>query len=113
MADSELDTVLEKIRQVFPGSNPKEILSCLEEYGIESHEPEKYRVYLAILKLCEEQKLTDPSHYVKAAKMDFRDVLAWAEYPNQIDHGPTRDPKVSARLKRQDKEQYQAWLEKT
>lgn len=113
MTDFQLDAVLEKIRLVFPGRDPKEILSCLEDYGAESRETEKYRVYLAILKLCEEEKLSDPSPYVKAAKQDFRDVLAWAEYPNQMKHGPARDPEQSARLIKQDQEQLQAWLSKT
>jgi hypothetical protein len=70
-------------------------------------------VYLAILKLCEEEKLSDPSLNVEAAKQDFRDVLAWAEYPNQMKHGPTKDPEQSARPIKQDNEQLQAWLSKT
>ncbi len=84
MTESQIDAVMKKIRQVFPSRDPKEILSCLEAYGTESYETGKYRVYLAIVKLCDEEKLSDPSRYVKMAKQDFRDVLAWAEYPNQM-----------------------------
>lgn len=112
MTDFQLDAVLKRIRQVFPDRDPNEILSCLEDYGTESYETGKYRVYLAILKLCEEEKLSDPSRYVKAAKKDFRDVVARAEYPNQMKHGPVSDPEQSARLKKQDEEQFQAWLNK-
>ena len=110
---SQLDIVLKKIRQVFPDRDAKEILTSLEAYGTESYETGKYRVYLAILKLCDEEKLSDPSSYVRAAKQDFRDVVAWAEYPNQMKFGLARDPKESAKLIKQDAEQYQAWLKKT
>ena len=106
-------TVLKKIRQVFPKREPQEILACLEAYGTESHETGRYRVYLAILKLCDEENLSDPSGYVKAAKQDFRDILAWAEYPNQMKCGPAKNSEKSAALIKMDEEQYQAWLNTT
>ena len=106
----ELEIVLKKIHQVFPGKKYQEILSILESYGIKPHETGRVRVYLAILKLCDEEGLSDPSHYVKAAKTDFRDVLAWAEYPNKMKFGPTKDPVKSAELTKKDQEQYDAWL---
>lgn len=106
----DLEIVLKKIHQVFPGRKSQEILSILEAYGIEPHETGRVRVYLAILKLCDEERLSDPSHYVKAAKTDFRDILAWAEYPNKMKFGPTRDPVKSAELTKKDQEQYNAWL---
>ena len=108
----QLVTVLKKIRQVFPDKEESKILAILEVYGIEPYEKEKYRVYLAILKLCDEEILTEPSEYVKVAKQDYRDVLAWAEYPNQIKFGPTKDPEKSAELIKKDAKQYQAWLNK-
>lgn len=113
MNNHRIELVLDKIRQVFPSKDPQEILSILEDYGTEDWEHGKYRVYLAILKLCDEERLSDPTKYVKVAKQDYRDVLAWAEYPNQMKHGPTKDPKVRERLKRLDNQQYQAWLDKT
>ena len=70
-------TMLKKIRQVFPQGNPQEIITCLEAYGTEPYEKATWRVYLAILKLCDEENLSDPSGYVRAAKLDFRDILAW------------------------------------
>ena len=108
----QLATVLKKIRQIFPENDEDEILTSLEEYGTESYEKEKYRVYLAILKLCDEEKSQDPSRYVKVAKQDYRDVLSWAEYPNQIKFGPTKDSEKSSELIKKDKQQYQAWLNK-
>ncbi len=104
------DTILEKIRQVFPGRDELEILSILHVYGSDRHESERHRVYLAILKLCDEESVADPSHYVEMAKQDARDVLAWAEYPNQMKMGPTQDPERSAELRRKDQGQYDRWI---
>jgi geranylgeranyl pyrophosphate synthase len=106
----DLNTLRKKINQVFPTRDENDILAILEEYGKTAHETVRYRVYLAILKLCEEEKLPDPTHYVNRAKEDFRDVLAWAKYPNQIKFGPTDDPAKSAELNNKDLEQYQTWL---
>lgn len=107
---SDLNSVRRKIAKIYPQRNQQEILASLEEYGQETYETGKVRVYLAILKLCEEENLPDPSHYVKMAKQDFRDVLAWAEYPNQMRNGPTKDPLKTAELQKLDEEQYRAWL---
>jgi hypothetical protein len=108
----DTDIVLKIIRRVFPQNDEREILVLLQKYGVEEHETGQDRVYLAILKLCDEEKLTDPSHYVNIAKQDFRDVLAWAEYPNQMKFGYTKDPVKTAELIKKDQEQYQAWLNK-
>jgi hypothetical protein len=53
-----------------------EILSALDEYGTGSHEPEVSRVHLAILQLSESSK-EKLVYFVKIAKIDYRDVLAW------------------------------------
>ena len=108
-----LETVRKKIRIIFPDKKETDILACLENYGIESYEKGRYRIYLAILKLCEEKNIPDPTYYVKAAKQDFRDVLAWAEYPNQMKFGPTTDPVKTAELVKKDQKQYESWLNKT
>ena len=68
------------------------------------------RVRLAILKLCDEAGAADPSSYVEKAKLDPRDVIAWAETPNQMAFGPTRDTAKAAALRKKDEEQYEAWL---
>ena len=114
MNDINLKTVKRKIRSVFPDQDENIIYTQLCAYGVESHEQEKYRVYLAILKLCEEEGLSDPSHYISEAKQDFRDVLYWAEYPNEV-KSPTnaeKDPKKIAKITKKDKEQYINWLNK-
>lgn len=103
-----------KIKQIFPDSSCDEILSILASYGKEKHEKEQDRVHLAILKLCEEEMLDNPSKYVEIAKKDYRDVLAWAEYPNQLNHKNPASPHSaeSDKLKQLDRQQYLDWLNK-
>jgi hypothetical protein len=64
----------------FPELELALVLSILDEYGRESHEQERARVQVAILKLSagDEGKLL---HNVAAAKQDYRDVLMWSEEP--------------------------------
>ncbi len=114
MSEPTLDIVMAKIRKVFPSRAEYEILAQLQTYGTEPHENEPYRVYLAILKLCEEDRLTDPASYIKTAKQDYRDVLYWAEYPNEA-RSPTlgeKDPEKIRKVKKLDREQYENWLNK-
>jgi hypothetical protein len=77
------DDVLASIRARFPtGERRALVLGLLDTYGIEAYERERERVQLAILTLSQgdEAKLRE---YVAVAKRDYRDVLFWAEYPEQ------------------------------
>ena len=58
------------------------VLELLDSYGVEPYEGERERVQLAILKLSagSEEKVRE---YVAVAKRDYRDVLFWAEYPEE------------------------------
>ena len=58
------------------------VLELLDNYGVESYERERERVQVAILKLSagSEEKVRE---YVAVAKRDYRDVLFWAEYPEE------------------------------
>jgi hypothetical protein len=102
--------VQSKARQLFPGHAPDDILLVLDEYGAGEDVGDRERVQLAILKLSE----GDPDklrHYADVAKSDFRDVLAWAEYPHQSCHGfGTLDAKTRLELERKDLQQYLDWL---
>jgi hypothetical protein len=67
------------------------------------------RVALACLKLAG----SDPAalqNCVNAALTDYRDILAWAESPRQMRVGPTAPAEVQARARREDAEEYKAWL---
>jgi hypothetical protein len=71
-----------------------------------------YRIQLAIIKLCDEGTgLSDLAHYVNTAKLDYRDVLAWAEYPNE--HGLRLFPRDSDRTGAQERDlqEYVRWIE--
>ncbi len=74
------------------------------------------RVQLAVLKLSagDRERLTK---YIEAALQDWRDVLAWAEYPMQMKSKPlthfnlTKDEQKEAKaIRKADCEQYEAWL---
>ena len=76
------DEVLAAVQKAFPESSQTQVLESLDNYGIESYERERERVQLAILKLSEgnEEKLRE---FVVVAKRDYRDVLFWAEHPEE------------------------------
>ena len=71
------------------------------------------RVQLAILKLSEGQrdKLTE---LVRMAKRDYRDVLAYAEYPEEMKAGFVEmsklSPQESRAIRERDRKQYLKWL---
>ena len=76
------DDVVATVRKTFPESAHARVLELLDTYGVESHERERERVQLAILKLSggSEEKLRE---FVAVAKRDYRDVLFWAEHPDE------------------------------
>jgi hypothetical protein len=106
------DLIKSKIKKIYQNHDVDKILSILNQYGNEEHEKEQERVHLAILKLCDEENLEDPSKYVEAAKQDYRDVLAWAEYPNQLNCKSTSTLKIDEleKLQKLDRDQYLDWL---
>lgn len=65
------------------------MLELLDSYGVESYERERERVQLAILKLSEgyEKKLRE---FVAVAKRDYRDVLFWADNPEEAKLTPEK-----------------------
>ena len=76
------EEVVAVIQKTFPQGAHSRVLELLDSYGVESYERERERVQLAILKLSEgnEGKLGE---FVAVAKRDYRDVLFWAEYPEE------------------------------
>jgi hypothetical protein len=100
-----------KLTQLFPDDGQRVITEAeLGRYGIGDHEPESERVRLAILKLAGNDLERIRSN-VRAAKGDFRDVLAWAEYPGQMKADNWRLPEAEReRLAQADLAQYLTWL---
>ena len=76
------DEVVAVVQKTFPESAHAPVLESLDIYGVESYERDRERVHLAILKLSggNEEKLRE---FVAVAKRDYRDVLFWAEYPEE------------------------------
>jgi hypothetical protein len=70
--------VEQRAQALFPQLELALVLSILDEYGALDFENERERVQLAILKLSAGDE-GDLLHYVSAAKLDYRDVLMWAE----------------------------------
>jgi hypothetical protein len=74
------DEVVAVVQKTFLESARTRVLELLDNYGVESYERERERVQLAILKMSEgnEEKLRE---FVAVAKRDYRDMLFWAENP--------------------------------
>lgn len=106
------DLTINKIRQIFPRENPADVLKILELYGANG-EPEIPRVRLACLKLCggDSNKLLE---MIDAAKQDYRDVLAWAEFPNQLQTSAAElaamPSDAASEIRERDRRQHLAWL---
>jgi hypothetical protein len=111
-------TLERKLAKMWPDRTVcEQVLSILGRYGTERWEREGTRVKLAILKLSGGDAEALPK-LVEAAKTDYRDVLLWAEYPEQARTRPApRDRSASgeARHKRmldRDRRRYEEWLKK-
>ena len=76
------DDVIAAIRASFAEDRWSHVTQLLDAYGVESHERERERVQLAIVKLSmgSEEKLRE---HVAIAKLDYRDILLWADYPRE------------------------------
>jgi hypothetical protein len=112
VTDADVDQV---VRRDFPPYLVDEVLALLLEYGAQSWEREAPRVRLAVLKLSG----GDPdslSLHLAVARLDYRDVLAHAEYPGYFTHvSPGRSlPKTEIqRIIDEDWKQYQDWLKRS
>jgi hypothetical protein len=107
------EKVLEKVVHYWPDVDPQEIMEVLDEYGLKSSERGRTRVQLAILKLSEGRRERLPE-LVRMAKLDYRDVLAFAEYPEEMRTGFVKMRQLPAEeqaaIRRRDREQYEQWL---
>ena len=107
------ETVMRKVRKLFPDSDTELVSSHLERYGTESYETAVERVHLAILK-ASSGSVSEVHKFVDIAKSDPRDVIMFAEYPREgmLDAADYDPP--SQRLKiaqREDIDEYKRWLD--
>jgi hypothetical protein len=85
-------------------------INVLAQYGTQAHEREEVRVRVAALKLSD-GSLERLRESIASAKRDYRDVLAWAEYPEELRSPTWRLPEAEqARIRTADRAQYLAWL---
>lgn len=99
-----------KISTLFPDMNSRqEVVDLLKSYGNENYEQEPHRVRLAILKLSGPD-VHEVAKYASYAKQDYRDILAWAEYPRQSKVYPLPKSEEGQKLVRADRDEYRQWL---
>ena len=104
--------VIRIVKRDFSNKQFDAVMSILNEYGLESWQRGVNRVRLAVLKLAGGD-LPALRCEIDVAKSDYRDVLAYAEYP-----GYMQKVSPSARLAEVEREriiradwaQYQSWL---
>ena len=102
------------VRRDFPEAQVPDVLAMLAEYGTEIWHKEKERVRLAALKLASGD-LAKLRSTINRAKLDYRDVLAPAEYPKFMQEGMrfrrlrSRDREL---IYTDDWQQYERWLKK-
>ena len=104
--------VIRIVHRDFPTKQFDAVMSILNEYGTEDWQRSVNRVRLAVLKLAD-GNLQALRREIDVARSDYRDVLAYAEYPGYMQKVPP-----SARLAEVEKEriiladwmQYQSWL---
>lgn len=113
MADQPVPTVtladVERVvRRDFPEARRAEALAILDDQ--DPRDPLGPRVHLAVLKLAAGD-LAKLKEFMDIAQRDFRDVLAWAEYPEYFRevHDTHGHPDIDGIIER-DWRQYDDWL---
>lgn len=105
------DRLQKKLRDVFADpavrANAEATLLAFVTSNSSVLEPE--RVALAILKLSDGDAAQLP-RLIEAANTDYRDVLAWAFYPEQLALGPNADEKAIRAARKRDHDQSLRWL---
>ena len=109
-----MNLVEDKVITHFGQERLSEVLEILSDYGKESHEKEVDRVQLGMIKLSD-GNIEYLKQYLISAKQDYRNILAYAEYPEQMRNDTWRsgsDKKEKKRIIERDREQYEQWLKK-
>lgn len=99
------------VRRDFP-NRVSDALAILDEYGSGTWHHESHRVHAAVLKIAN-GNLDRLKREIKTANADYRDVLAYAEYPSYFQRvpGPGSLPAAQTRqIIDADWRQYQEWF---
>ena len=102
---ADLDRI---IGRDFPPEDRGQVVNILIKYG--RGDGRRNRVCAAALKLADGD-IEQLERYIDAARSDYRDVLAWAEYPAYMDCvlGPKDESEAKALIDA-DWKQYQDWF---
>ena len=87
----------------------RRVQAVLQDYGSGKHAHEPERVRLAILKLAGAE-LRSVEKYTGYAREDYRDILAWAEYPRQSRQRLMPQGKEKQQMIEADLAEYEEWL---
>ncbi len=101
------DDIKRIAKRDFPQLDFVEVESVLRLYDADVKES-KNRVFAAILKLAD-GNVESLKYYTQAARVDYRDVIYWAEYPSYSD-AALKGKKGQSNV--DDWHQYQTWLNK-
>lgn len=99
-----------KLELMFPDDfTRRRVRRILQDYGNGVHEHEPDRVRLAILKLAGAE-LQSVEKYTGYAREDYRDILAWAEYPRQSRQWAMPESEEKRKMLEADRAEYEEWL---
>ena len=110
---SEQD-VIRVVQRDFAPEQFDAVMTILSEYGTEDWQRGHHRVRLAVLKLAGGD-LDAVRSQVEVAKCDYRDILAYAEYPDYMKMVPPSEriaEQDRQKIIRSDWNQYESWLKK-
>jgi hypothetical protein len=104
------DMVRLLVPRVYAPEDRGTAVALLAELAATPHINEVARVQVAVIKLSD-GSLPALRRYIRDARADYRDVLAWAEFPAEM-RTPVGDvPRdVMARVRSSDRAQYAEWL---
>jgi hypothetical protein len=98
------------IHQDYPESQHVVVADILGCYGKKDYERDHDRVRLAALKIADGD-VHSLKQAINSARGDYRDVIAWAEYPNEMDRMIGRNKLTRREATEADQKQMQEWLD--
>lgn len=99
------------VDRLFPAQDRAVATEMLAALAATPWMQETARVQVAVLKLSN-GSVNDLQRFVAAARSDYRDVLAWAEYPAEMRSPVSGVPRDEmSQIRASDRSQYTEWLE--
>ena len=105
-----MNKYLQQVLEIdFPPSQHSIVEDILHWYGDQDYQLEHERVRLAALKLADGD-LDQLKQAINTARRDYRDILAWAEVPNEMDRAFGRNKMTRNEAVLADRSQMSDWL---